>query len=183
MSSKRWLFVAAVALQVLLLLGMAGRHSYTLQTGRPIRLETAPVDPWEIFRGQYVSLNYKISMLEEGRIVMTGAPYKRGQKVWVTLRSADPYWVAVAVSNRRPLASGNEVAVQGTVQWYTDNGTPAGKAMAHIRYGLEQFYVPEGEGPKLEDRRHQVDVDAVVDRLGRAAVKRIRVDGQEVKWK
>jgi uncharacterized membrane-anchored protein len=183
MTGKRWLFVAAVALQVLLLLGLAGRHSYTLQTGRPIRLETAPVDPWEIFRGQYVSLNYKISQLEEGRITMAGAPYKRGQRVWVTLRSADPYWIAVAVSDRRPLASGNEVAVLGTVQWYMDDAGPSGKAQVHIRYGIEQFYVPEGEGPKLEDRRHQVDVDAVVDRFGRAAVKRIRVDGDEVQWK
>ncbi|MDF2626534.1 MAG: hypothetical protein K0R39_365 [Symbiobacteriaceae bacterium] len=183
MTGKRWVFVAAVALQVLLLLGMAGRHSYTLQTGRPIRLETAPVDPWDPFRGEYVSLNYKISQLEAGRVTMAGAPYQRGQKVWVTLRSADPYWIAVAVSSRRPQASGNEVAVQGTVQWYYPDAGPAGRPQVFIRYGIEQFYVPEGEGPELEDRRHQVDVDAVVDRFGRAAVKRVWVDGKEVQWR
>lgn len=182
-TTKRWLFAAAVLVQVVLLLGMAGRHMFTLQTGRPIRLETEPLDPWELFRGQYVSLRYTISELEEGEVPMSGAPYQRGEKVWVTLRQGAPFWTAVAVSDRRPVADGNEVALQGTVQWWMDGFDPSGKARVFIRYGVEQFFVPEGEGPGLEDRRHRVDVEAVVDRFGRAAMKRIFLDGKEVRWR
>jgi len=181
MRSKRWLFAAAIALQVLLLLGMGARHTYTLQTGRPIRLETAPVDPWEMFRGQYVALNYKISQLQEGQVTMVGAPYKRGEKVWVTVRPFDQYWEAVHVSRQLPDVGG-WVALQGTVQWYGDAMGPGGQPQVSIRYGIEQFYVPEGEGPALEDRQHQVTVEAVVDRFGRAAMKRVFVDGKEINW-
>lgn len=182
MRNKRWIFAAAIALQVLLLLGMGARHTYTLQTGRPIRLETAPVDPWELFRGQYVALNYKISQLQQGQVALAGAPYERGEQVWVTLQQGDPYWVAVGVSRQRPAADGGQVALKGTVQWYGDAMGPGGQPQVSVRYGIEQFYVPEGEGPALEDRQHQVTVEAVVDRFGRAAMKRVFVDGKEVRW-
>lgn len=184
MRTKRWLFAAAVVLQVLLLLGMAARHTYTLQTGRPIRLETVPVDPWEMFRGEYVQLRYKISELNSGQVPMAGAPYKRGQQVWVTLRPADPYWVAVAVSDQRPSVGGGEVALQGRVQWWMDEAGPATNwPQVSIRYGIEQFFVPEGQGPGLEERRLQISVEAMVDRFGRAALHRVFVDGKEIEWK
>ena len=183
MRNKRWLFVAAVALQVMLLLGMAARHTYTLQTGRPIRLETVPVDPWDMFRGEYVQLRYKISELSAGQIPMTGAPYERGQRVWVTLRQADPYWVAVALSDRKPAVGGGEVALQGRVEWWMTEGGPTGGPQGSVHYGIEQFYVPEGEGPGLEERRLQISVEARVDRFGRAALSRVFVDGKEIEWR
>lgn len=183
MTSKRWLFAAAVLLQVLALLGIGARHTYTLQTGRTVTLETVPVDPWELFRGQYVSLNYKISQLEFNQVPMNGAPYKRGQTVWVTLRQGEPYWTAVLVSDRRPETAGNEIALQGMVQWWTAELPPGGRAILQLRYGIEQFFVPEGEGPKLEDRRLQIAVEAAVDRFGRAALKRVFVDGKEIRWR
>jgi uncharacterized membrane-anchored protein len=51
-----------------------------------------------------------------------------------------------------------------------------------IRYNLESYFVPEGEGRKLEQARNQkkVTVVAAVLPSGRAAIKRLLLDGEAV---
>jgi hypothetical protein len=45
--------------------GLHGRRTriYILKTGKVIHLRTAPIDPRDIFRGDYVRLNYEISRI------------------------------------------------------------------------------------------------------------------------
>ena len=52
----------------------------------------------------------------------------------------------------------------------------------NIRYGLEKFFVPEGEGRELEQARNQrkLSVVAAVTPSGRAAIKRLLLDGKPV---
>ncbi len=168
-------FWLAVVLQVLILLGMVGRYAYTISTGRPIMLKTAPIDPWDIIRGEYVRLNYAISGLNFDKVPMEGVPYKHGQLIWVTLREGKPFWTAVAVSDKRPVTGPDDLAVQAIVEWY-------GPSTLRLRYGIEQFYVPAGEGRDLERRRAELTVEAVVDRFGRAALHRVFLDGKEIRW-
>jgi uncharacterized membrane-anchored protein len=184
MPNKRW-FWAAVALQILILLGLIGTHLYTRFTGAPVLLRTLPVDPWDLFRGEYVALRYEISELSPEQVPMTGIPYRRGQTVWVTLRKGDPFWTAVAVSPERPATGPDEIALRGTVEWYAEawvNGPEAQPARTFIRYGIEQFYVPEGEGARLQQQPH-LTVEALVDRFGRAALHRVFLDGSEIRWR
>ena len=51
-----------------------------------------------------------------------------------------------------------------------------------IKYGLESYFVPEGEGRKLEDARNQqkLRIVAAVLPSGRAAIKRLLLDGEPV---
>ncbi|HEY3366040.1 MAG TPA: GDYXXLXY domain-containing protein [Symbiobacteriaceae bacterium] len=187
MSAKK--FWLAVAVQILILFGLIGVHSYTLVTGSPVLLKTAPVDPWDPFRGDYVSLNYDISRLHPDALPMTGLPYQSGQEVWVTLKAGNPYWTAAAVSDRRPAVTGGGIALKGTVQWYSEQYTappggpsPVRPAELMIRYGIEQFYVPEGEGQKIQDQRPDISVEAMVDRFGRAALHKVFISGKEIQW-
>jgi len=188
MNKKLW-FALAVALQVLVLLGMVGRHTYTLQTGAPILLKTAPVDPWDIFRGEYVVLGYEISSLHSNAVVMEGGPFKRSQNLWVVLQPGDPFHTPVRVSANRPtdLAAG-QVALKGRVEWVniwdgaTGRELPAGEMQLQMRYGIEQFYVPQGQGRDLETRLEQMSVRALVDRFGRAALSNVYLDGEEIRW-
>ncbi len=55
-------------------------------------------------------------------------------------------------------------------------------ATTAIQYGLESYFVPEGEGKKLEQARNQqkLRVVAAVLPSGRAAIKRLLLDGQPV---
>ena len=60
--------------------------------------------------------------------------------------------------------------------------TPAFCDKLQVRYNLESYFVPEGEGRKLEDARNagKVTVVAAVTPSGRAAVKRLLLDGKPV---
>jgi len=184
MNKKLW-FALAIGLQVILLLGMVGRHTYTLRTGTPIMLKTAPVDPWDFFRGEYVTLSYEISTLNPQTVVMEGTPYQRSQALWVVLKPGDPFHTPVRVSPDRPteLADGL-VVLQGRVEWVNDwdGGPERPIGSVQIRYGIEQFYVPEGQGRDLETRLEQMSVLALVDRFGRAALSKVYLDDEEIRW-
>lgn len=168
-------FWAAVGVQVAILLSMVALHGYTLMTGQPVALKAASLAPWDPFRGAYIDLGYEIGQLES-RLPMAGAPYERGQRVWVTLRPSIWYWAAVAVSDQKPAAGENEVILRGRVEWVEPD-------RIHVRYGIEQFYVPEGQRRELEGRMVEMVIQAVVDRTGRAAIRTVYLDGKPIDWR
>ncbi|MFZ5822967.1 MAG: GDYXXLXY domain-containing protein [Bacillota bacterium] len=174
-------FWAAVALQVAILLAMVALHSFTLLTGTPVMLKTAPIDPWDPFRGEYVRLRYEISDLSSN-LPTAGWPYESGQRVWVTLQEGQPFWTAVAISDRRPATASGEVAIRGRILWVEprENDRPG---RIHLRYGIEQFYVPEGQGKELEGRQVELDVQVLVDSTGRSAIRQVFLDGKPIEWR
>ncbi|HXY53075.1 MAG TPA: GDYXXLXY domain-containing protein [Nitrospirota bacterium] len=54
-------FIIIVLLQVLLLFGIIGYREHWLATGDKVILKTMPVDPRDVFRGDYVKLTYEIT--------------------------------------------------------------------------------------------------------------------------
>jgi uncharacterized membrane-anchored protein len=55
---KRWLPVAVVVMQVAMLGFMAGEREWIAKMGTRISLRTAPIDPRDPMRGDYVRLDY-----------------------------------------------------------------------------------------------------------------------------
>ena len=53
--------IAAVALQLLVLIGMQVSAALPLWTGTEVRVRTVPVDPRSLFRGNYARLGYEFS--------------------------------------------------------------------------------------------------------------------------
>jgi uncharacterized membrane-anchored protein len=50
-----------------------------------------------------------------------------------------------------------------------------------VRYGLESYFVPQGEGKKIElMERARLEVVAAVAPSGQAAIKRLLIDGVPV---
>lgn len=60
--------------------------------------------------------------------------------------------------------------------------TPWSKANAtqQVRYGIESYFVPEGQGKRLEDLAREKRMAALiaVDSSGEAAIKGIIIDGK-----
>ena len=54
-----------------------------LTQGRPFLFRTAPVDPYDWFRGEYVQLGY--AMEQEDLVQDAGAPFEDGEEVFVLL--------------------------------------------------------------------------------------------------
>ena len=56
-----------------------------------------------------------------------------------------------------------------------------GRRAVAVRYGLESYFVPEGEGKKIElTPKAQLEVVAAVAPSGQAAIKRLLIDGKPV---
>ena len=62
---KRRLFWIFVALQAAIPVGVAGLREADVAFAQHVLLRVAPVDPRDLFRGQYVALSYDISRLPQ----------------------------------------------------------------------------------------------------------------------
>jgi uncharacterized membrane-anchored protein len=109
----RWKFILFVVLQVALLLGMIAYRQYWVATGEKILLKTAPVDPRDIFRGDYVNLGYEISILDLGALG-TKESFKPNERVYIILEK-NPDGVFSAKSISKELPKGGKF-IQGRVQ-------------------------------------------------------------------
>ncbi len=98
-------FIFIVVFQVLLLAGIIAYRQYWVATGERVLLETETVDPRDIFRGDYVTLNYDISSLDL-QALGTAEKFRPGERIYVLLeKGPDNIYRASAVS-RKPPAEG-----------------------------------------------------------------------------
>lgn len=106
-------FIAVLAAQTLLLLGLIAQQEYRLAAPTTVLLETAPVDPRDLLRGDYVILNYKISTITNG-LWNTGTPPKPspGLPVFVSLEQRGEFHEAVLLSATRPDPLPNRVVLR-----------------------------------------------------------------------
>ena len=175
----RWRMWTAVAVQFLVLLALIGVKQYTLLSGTPVRLETVPVDPRDLFRGDYVVLDYRISDLDlSGLDSDESRPFEEHDTVFVVLRPDGEYWTAAGAYHARPPVDAGQVVLRGEVE-YTLEFRVAGESSIRVKYGIESYFVPEGSGWAIEQIRGRgLGAEVVVDRFGNGVVRRLLVDGQ-----
>ncbi len=166
--AKRLLFAGLVLVQVLVLVGMAAGREITLgRAEEDVVLQTLPVDPRDLFRGDYVVLRYEISTLHLDEMESRWTGSEPGDTVYVHLVERAGHWVAIDVL---PSARGDwSTTIRGTV-------VTAGEARLTVEYGIEEYFVPAGSGLVVE-RADDVDVRAAIDPNGGAVIRHLIVDG------
>ncbi|MCF6411167.1 GDYXXLXY domain-containing protein [Pseudalkalibacillus salsuginis] len=142
---KKWLYIL-IALQVLFLIGIAATHYMTLKFGEQVVLKTEPIDPRDIFYGDYVTLNYDISTLSLDLLQDDGIDER--ERVYVILHKSGDVHEAKSVHSQKPKTEHGEIVLKGKVRWVDDYS-----GIVMIDYGIERFYVEEGTGKALEDER------------------------------
>ncbi|MDR3163980.1 MAG: GDYXXLXY domain-containing protein [Synergistaceae bacterium] len=116
----------------------------TLAFGERVFLETRPVDPSDILRGDYVTLDYEIQDIPDYMHPeeMGGGPYsnKSPSAVFVGLeRDTDGVGRVRSVSLKRPNGGLYIKGIYKRMRWGID-------------YGLSRYYVPEGTGRDIEEK-------------------------------
>lgn len=66
---------------------------YTLRTGTEVILKTEPVDPRDLFRGDYVVLNYEISTLDLEEIPVEDPYFEYNDRIYLVLELENGYGV------------------------------------------------------------------------------------------
>lgn len=169
---KLKLLLLVLALQSAWILGTTFVQERALAGGKVVLLETRPVDPRDLLRGDYVTLSYKISDVPLGLFSPTltnGLP--AGTTVYVALEPRGQFHeVALASTNRIAPTDGQVVLKGQTQSWWNS----AAQKTVHLEYGLERYYVREGTG----NPRGKLTVQAAVPDSGQARIKEVYVDGK-----
>lgn len=173
------LAIAAFA-QTAVLAWMVIDRTRLLKTGQEIVLPIRPVDPRDLFRGQYVRLGYDVSNVPLS--LLEGPRPTANQGFYVTIEQQDDgAWKPVKLTLARPSAlSARQVALRGRAFHRFPAVDRAGQGSVFVRYGIESYFVPEGEGPRLEAlaRDSKLATLVAVDKAGNAAIKGIVIDGK-----
>jgi uncharacterized membrane-anchored protein len=168
---RRWLKYAVIAILPTLALLSAPIVNYTvLIFGQRALLETIPVDPTDFLRGDYVTLDYKISDITSF-VRQEGESWdydRRGRQAFVSLAlDRDGVASVSAISEERP--SGLYLIGKAGRSW-ADSFT--------CDYGLGVYYVPEGTGKEIEyairDGDTKVFADVRIIR-GRGVIKKLEI--------
>lgn len=175
-----------VLIQTALLGAMIAKRQWTLNTGTLIVLETQPVDPRSLFRGDYVTFNYTISRLNLDQLGGEDE-FRRNETVYVVLAPGEPYWQPASVHHTYPVLANGQVALKGEViyamdsTWNPQTSKSEPCKCLQVRYGIEDYFVPEGEGRKLEQpvQDETVMLRIAVDRHGSGAIAALLINGVE----
>ncbi len=140
-----WMTIIAAGLQAAVLAYMAGEREAVLAHGAEIWLRTVPVDPRDLFRGDYVRLRYEASTVPRERwaesLARRGTP-RRGRRVYALLTAPDEDGLSEVrlLTDERPE---EPPFLRGRIE-HADSST------ASVRYGIEAYFVQQGAGLALE---------------------------------
>ncbi|MZR62214.1 GDYXXLXY domain-containing protein [Alcanivorax sp. DP30] len=159
--SNQWLkpaLIAAVILQLVIMTGVFVKGFYPLWLGQEVRLETRPVDPRDLFRGNYARLGYDFTTLDS-------ADFRPGEPVFLPLIEEGDLWVTGEALHEPP--------EQGLYL----RGRVTGPRWADTRralFGIEALFAPKEKALALEKELRDGAVAVIkVAPNGRAALVRV----------
>src|SRR5687768_7070279 len=171
------LAIGAVVLQLLALAFMAGEREWILRTGRTVLLRTAPIDPNDPMRGDYVRLDYEISRVPRSRLEgdlpkVFAEPWDGRRtperRVYARLEAGDDGVAELeALTDAKP---GDELFIRGRAQ-------DSASRNVEVRYGIEALFMQQGTAKKLEDMRLReragvpLDIEVALSNSGTAVLK------------
>lgn len=177
-TSKAVAVFAVAALQIGVLTWIVMDRVGLVKNGQEIVLPIVPVDPRDLFKGDYVRLGYQISRAP-GTVVETPEPQFKQVGYATIAPNAEGVWAVTKITARYPQAvpAGSHI-----VQARTQGAWKQGSGQLWLTYGLERFYVPEGKGLALEKAARDKKLEAIVavDSRGRTAIKGLSIDGKRV---
>ncbi len=163
----RWGLVALLQL-ILIALPLTDRLDVQWN-GKVVPLELVPVDPRDLLRGDYVVINLAINRLPKD--IRGGDEISVGDQVFVELAAQDKQPAKpVAVAKAREDVG--RLAIAGTVRLVSSD-------RILIDYGIDAFFLPEGEGKVIEEldtSRVLLEVSVADD--GRSLPLTLLVDGK-----
>jgi uncharacterized membrane-anchored protein len=149
-----------------------------LKSGREITLPIVPVDPRDLFRGEYVRLGYAVGTVPV-RLLEGPAPRENEAFYVVLEKKPDGVWQSVKVTSSMPQETSPDRIVLKARAVYAWPAGGSADASVRVRYGIESYFVPEGQGKKLEAlaREKKLATLLAVDTRGNAAIKGLIIDG------
>jgi uncharacterized membrane-anchored protein len=156
--SLLFLFGLAVLLQLAVPASMILKREHALTHGRAFKFRTAPVDPYDAFRGRFVALGFDPSHVR----VAPDHDFRRNETVHALLaEDAEGYALFSGISRSRPLAEPYlDLKIQNVLG-----------GDIYLRPPFDRFYMEESEAPDAERAYRQNSV-----RSNRNAYVQVRIE-------
>lgn len=176
---KKSFIILAIILQLIVLAYMAGEREYILRYGKIIHLRTAPIDPRDMFRGDYVRLNYEVSRIPVNMI--KGADgvdeIKKGAKIYARLKEGPNGLYEMVNADLQKPEEG--LYLSGRIP-YPYRKLQVGNPI-WVNYGIEAYFVEQGKGRDIEKRRGTrtkvqvpLEMEIAIGPNGKAVIKGYR---------
>lgn len=159
-------YLLAVLVPVLILLSMTVLPLKTLLGGQEILLKTIPVDPTDLFRGDYVTLNYEISQVDIKKLPeeLKKESYDHyGKIIYAVLKPEGKYYGVDHISLEKPK---NGIFLKCRYEYLETKGEWGNDSVLHVGYYLDRHFVPENTGMKLEELSREGKLVAKIKVLG-----------------
>jgi len=136
-------------------------QEYTLYSGEEIFLETAPVDPRDLLRWDYVTLRYTFENDAQVENYIIQNNVQDGTVLYISfLKDIENKWTVSWVSEIKPNSG---IFIQTKVQeqsWWS----------SWIETGIGKYFVPQWTGREIESIRWDMTVLAKIDKYGTAKI-------------
>ncbi|MBM7571501.1 GDYXXLXY domain-containing protein [Aquibacillus albus] len=146
MRRKRVLFFVVVVLQCLFLLGMVCSYYLIDDFGKTIQLKTVPVDPQDIFYGDYIILRYEIEEIDRAKWTGTEEPsYHERIFTLVADDNGDGIYQVIQASSEEMIADAGQVVLEGRYEYQDMH-----EGTYFVDYGLGRYYIEDNTGERYE---------------------------------
>lgn len=145
-----------------------------LHRGRVFKLKTAPVDPYDFFRGRYVALSF-----EQERATWLAGDWKSGDVVYALLAEGTDGMARVTqITKENPH---RDDAFECKVRWVNGSDTT-------LQFPFDRYYAEESKAPRIEadyranSRGERANAYVTIRVFnGKAALEDLYVDGLPIR--
>ena len=196
--TKKILLSLVVLLQVVSIITFVVIQEVRFSESKIITLQTQPIDPRDIFRGDYVILDYEISHLTENTTKRNGSDKttccyyefweETDKDVYVFLKPAGQVWQAFGISSSYDgdnVLTDNDanltefIRIKGKLTTIDNIERFDGEENfreLEITYGIENYFVQVDTG-KIIETADDVKVNVKVNKHGDSQIESLLVDG------
>ena len=169
---ERPLLLIGAAAQIVVLAGMIGLHSLPLLRGKTVLLRVQPVDPRDMFRGDYVTLTYGFSRLPANAIPALPDAHANES---ARLQGRTIYMQLIPETDGEHYRGGTYSLTPPSEGLFL-RGTVSGWNM--INFGIDRYFVQAGSGHTYEDavRSRHLWAQVAVAPYGQAAVTGLKIE-------
>ncbi len=172
------LFAVLAAVQVTVPVSQIWKHENILVTGKAYKFRTAPVDPYDAFRGRYVALGFAGTVTS----IRAGDNFGYRGCAYVGIEEGADGFVKFKELSATPPAGGDFLRVQ----YLWGNNTNANFALPFDRFYMEETAAPKAESAYREfgNRRGQTnDQTYVIVRVkgGRGVIEDLFIKDKPVR--
>jgi uncharacterized membrane-anchored protein len=145
---RRHFIVLAIVAQLAVLGYMVTKREVILATGTQIYLRTAPIDPRDPFRGDFVRLSYSLNTVHSKQLrgTLNDHTNEKGYQVYAVIKPAENNLYDLDyLTDQQP---DNQIYLKGRISKRHRGRWRAGAL--YVKYGIEQLFVEQGKGREIE---------------------------------